>query len=113
VELTAPYGHSGAFNSLGSVVRHHLDASNSLEQYDQSQAVLPSRPDLDVQDFVVMNDKLRRQALFEANELAPRHLEERELQSLMAFLRALTDPAANDLRNDLPRSVPSGLSLAE
>ena len=111
VALTPPYGHSGAYNTLEAVVRHHLDAVNSLHEYDTEQATLPSRPDLDELDFVVMNDDFRRDAIAQANELAPVRLKEKDFRELMAFLLALTDPAALDLRGDVPASVPSGLPM--
>jgi cytochrome c peroxidase len=115
VVLTAPYGHAGAYNTLKAVVRHHLDPVNSLYDYDRSQAVLPSRPDLDEQDFVVMDDPApaRVAAIADANELAPLELREKEIADLIEFLNALTDPAAIDLRNNMPASVPSGLPLAD
>ncbi|MGB5473508.1 MAG: cytochrome c peroxidase [Gammaproteobacteria bacterium] len=113
VALTAPYGHTGAYNTLEAVVRHHLDPVNSLHTYDQGQAVLPSRADLDEADFVVMNDMVRRGAIADANELQPVQLSDRKFSDLIEFLHALTDRNAIDLRNDVPASVPSGLSLAE
>jgi len=113
VALTAPYGHSGAFNTLQAVIRHHLDPVNSLHTYDQGQAVLPSREDLDALDFVVMNDAVRRGAIADANELAPVQLSEKQFSDLVEFLHALTDRDSIDLRSDTPESVPSGLSLAE
>jgi cytochrome c peroxidase len=113
VALTPPYGHAGAYNTLEAVVRHHLDPVNSLYDYDQSQAVLPSRLDLDEQDFVVMNTEARVAAIADANELAPLELSEKKIADLIEFLHALTDPAAIDLRNDMPASVPSGLPLAD
>ncbi|MGB5259875.1 MAG: cytochrome c peroxidase [Gammaproteobacteria bacterium] len=113
VALTAPYGHAGAYNTLEAVVRHHLDPIESLYNYDQTQAVLPSRPDLDDEDFVVMNDLARVYAIAAANELAPVKLKEGRIADLIEFLHALTDPAAIDLRDDMPTSVPSGISLAE
>jgi cytochrome c peroxidase len=113
VALTPPYGHAGAYNTLEAVVRHHLDPVNSLYDYDQSQAVLPSLPDLDEQDFVVMDDPARLAAIADANELAPLELSEKKIADLIEFLHALTDPAAIDLRNDMPASVPSGLPLAD
>lgn len=113
IALTAPYGHSGAFASLEAVVRHHLDAVPSLDNYDRAQARLPSRPDLDALDFIVMDDAERRGAIAEANELTPVTLSESDFQALMAFLQALTDPAAHDLRKDVPMRVPSGLPLAD
>ena len=113
VALTAPYGHSGAYNTLEAVVRHHLDPVNSLHNYDQGQVVLPSRADLDEFDFVVMNDAVRRGAIADTNELASVQLSDKQFLDLIEFLHALTDRDAIDLRNDTPGSVPSGLSLAE
>ncbi len=113
VALTGPWGHDGAYNSLEAVVRHHLDAVHAINHYDQSQAVLPSRPDLDAKDFVVMNDPVRVAAIADSNELPPMHLSEDEIGHLMDFLFALTDPGSVDLREDVPKSLPSGLPLAE
>ena len=113
VALTAPYGHAGAYNTLEAVVRHNLDPLNSLYGYDQDQAVMPSRPDLNAQDFVVMDDPARVAAIAAANDLATVKLREKQFDDLIEFLHALTDPAAIDLRNDMPASVPSGLPLAE
>lgn len=113
IALSPPYGHTGAFNSLKAAVEHHLDSINSLLNYDQQQAVLPSRVDLDANDFIVMNDENRRSAIAAANELQPTALREKEVDALIAFLQALTDPAALDMRSDVPSSLPSGLPLAE
>ena len=40
-------------------------------------------------------------------------LKEKEIRDLIAFLHALTDPAALDMRKDVPLSVPSGLPVWE
>jgi cytochrome c peroxidase len=111
--MTAPYGHAGAFNTLEAILRHHLNPEMSLEHYDQDQAVLPSRDDLDHYDFIVMNDEVRRSAIAEACKLKPRKLREKDIHALLAFLEALTDPSAWDMRADVPSRVPSGLPLAE
>lgn len=113
VELTGPWGHDGAYNTLEGVVRHHLHPIFSLNHYDTSQVALPSRPDLDALDFIVQNDPIRRSAIGDANELEPVHLRDRDVADLIEFLRALTDPASIDLRHDVPKRVPSGLPLAE
>jgi len=113
IALSSPYGHAGAFNSLKVVVEHHQDSIYSLLNYDQQQAVLPSRVDLDAHDFIVMNDEERCNAIAAANELQPAPLSEKEIDSLVAFLHALTDPAALDMRSDVPSRLPSGLRLAE
>lgn len=111
IAQTAPYGHSGAYDTLEAVVRHHLDPVNSLHNYDSSQLSLPSRVDLDAEDLVVQNDPARRQAIADANELAPVSLEEAEIADLLAFLHALSDPSCVDLRRDVPAALPSGLPL--
>ena len=111
VAITGPWGHDGAFNTLEAVVRHHMDAVNSLNNYDAQQAVLPSRSDLDAIDFQVHNDTNSRNALANSIEIAPVQLSDEEFDSLIAFLHALTDPASVDLRSTVPASVPSGLPL--
>ena len=63
VAMTAPYGHSGAYDTLESVVRHHLDPIHALHNYNASQVRLPARADLDAEDFVVQDDPARRQAI--------------------------------------------------
>jgi cytochrome c peroxidase len=111
VALTAPYGHSGAYDTLEAIVRHYIDPVAALHHYDAGQAVRPSRPDLDARDLVVQSDPARRAAIAEANEAIPVALGDREVQLLLAFLHALTDPAALDLRAEIPQSVPSGLPI--
>lgn len=111
VALSPPYGHAGAYNSLEAMVRHMADSVNSLYEYDQNQAVLPSRSDLDALDYLVMDNDIRLDAIAAANEAMPARLKEKDIQALMAFLHALTDPAALDMRSDVPTSVPSGLPV--
>lgn len=113
VTLTAPYGHAGAYDTLEAVVRHHLDPVNSLYTYDQEQVKLPPHPELDDIDFVVMDDESRLAAIADANELGRLKLHQREFMDLLEFLHALTDPAALDLRDDIPMTVPSGLPVAD
>jgi len=113
IALSPPYGHSGAFNSLEAMVRHKLDSVNSLYEYDREQAVLPSRADLDAIDFIVMDDLDRIGAIAAATELNPVSLKDHEVNALLAFLHALTDPAALDMRKDAPASVPSGLPVRD
>ncbi len=111
VALTAPYGHAGAYNSLRAVVEHHLDPVNALYNYDQTQAVLPSRSDLDALDFITMNDPERVDFIALHNELDPMSYSNDDVDRIIDFLNALTDPGSIDLRNDVPSSVPSGLPM--
>ena len=113
VAQNAPYGHSGAFNTLEAMLRHHLDPLTSLKNYDATQAVMPSRPDLDVEDYRAMSDANVVASIASANELSPVRLKEREVRQLIDFLHALTDPALLDLRGDVPKSLPSGMPLGD
>jgi cytochrome c peroxidase len=54
-----------------------------------------------------------RAAIKASNQIAPTSLSDRDMRDLLEFLRALTDPTSVDLRRDVPRSLPSGIPLAE
>ncbi len=113
VALTGPWGHDGAFNTLEGIVRHHLNPVASLNAYDTAEAILIPRPDLNAIDFQVHSDAASRADIAASNTLAPQALGDEQITQLVAFLRALTDPASIDLRLDVPVNVPSGLPLAE
>ncbi len=113
VALTGPWGHAGSYDSLRAAVEHHLDPIEGLYGYDPLQAVLPSRDDLDVLDFVVMGDAEAMGRIADACELEPNPLSAEEVDRLMDFLYALTDLRSIDLRIDVPRRVPSGLPIFE
>jgi len=113
VALTAPYGHAGAYDTLAAVVRHHIDPVASQQSYDASQLRMPSRPDLDADDLLAMNDPAVVAAVADASELDPVVLGEEDIARLIDFLHALTDPRMLDLRGDIPVSISSGLPLAE
>jgi cytochrome c peroxidase len=113
VALTGPWGHDGAFNTLEGIVRHHLDAERSLYTYNPSQRILPSRADLDALDLIATNNPDTRRAIAQRIELDKIRLNDKEFNDLMAFLHALTDPKSVDTRHTVPKSVPSGLTLAD
>ncbi|HEU5076965.1 MAG TPA: hypothetical protein VFU02_22400, partial [Polyangiaceae bacterium] len=113
VALTAPYGHDGAYATLEGVVRHHLDPIDSFNNYDTSQLVLPPNPNPLIDDFREFNNATQRALRIAANELAPVELTDAEVAQLLDFLHALTDPASIDLRHWMPKSLPSGLLLAD
>ena len=72
--------------------------------------------DLDDLDFDVMTDAAylgARSAIKASSQVPPVNLSAREVSDLLEFLNALTDPSSIDLRRDVPRSVPSGIPLAE
>ena len=106
VTLSAPYGHSGAYPTLESVVRHHLNPVTSLYAYRIDQAVLP---DLDsAKDDVVLSSDEDMRAIADANVLQPSSLTDDQVKAILAFLAALEDPAE---RLGVPQTVPSGLHV--
>jgi len=114
VALTGPWGHSGAFDTLEGVVLHHLNPIDSLTHYHcATEPRLPSRDDLDQVDCYVMNSPDLVAAIGDANELRKTKLSRKNFDYLMVFLHSLTDSNSMDLRHDVPKSVPSSLSLAD
>ncbi len=113
IELTAPYGHSGAYATLEAVMRHYNDPINALNTYDISQAVLPSRPDLDAIDGFVQADAGLRSLIAASSQIQPLGLSDSEISDLVEFMKALTDPASRDLSALVPAAVPSGLPVVD
>ena len=109
VALTGPYMHNGAYADLEDAVRHHLNAADSLRNYDAG--LLP----------VVFRETVRGEAEIQADILksldplaaAPPELTDEQVADLLAFLDALTAPSAADLSRLVPDSVPSGLPVED
>ena len=136
VELTGPWGHSGAYNSLEAVVRHHLNPIESLRAYRLQDDLLQplenvlettaDGPRLEDQwitgerlsdylkrdTWVQQNPELRRR-IEAANELQPIDLNDAEVDDLLAFLSSLTDSNSLDMSHLVPASVPSGLPVED
>lgn len=107
VRLTGPWMHNGAFASLEAAVRHTLDPESSLRAYDRSQLPTALR-DTVLSDPAVVDEIL---ASLDEDVAVARTLSQAQFDLLVAFLDALTDPAAADLGRDIPESVPSGLPV--
>ncbi len=106
VELTAPYFHSGAYGSLEAVIWHHADPWRANMVYAAEEHLPP-----DFHDALLPYD-FERQAHSVAYPVrAGLPLNEAEVADLVAFLTALTDPAARDLSHITPTELPSGLPL--
>ncbi|WP_306155720.1 cytochrome-c peroxidase [Roseovarius sp. MMSF_3281] len=111
VALTAPYGHTGAYSELGDVIRHHLDPETALAEYlGLEKTILPDHGlteplDPAMQDF----DEVLAISQAISIDLAP--LGTSEIDAIIAFLHALTDPVSLNGRLGAPNSVPSGLPV--
>jgi cytochrome c peroxidase len=104
VELTAPYGHDGAFFGLRDFVDHYSESDIKLRDFNVSQlepalrgTVLPT-----LTEILATRDPLLTGVVF-----PPQVVDE-----VTEFMKALTDPAARNLDGIAPGRVPSGLSVS-
>ncbi|WP_341211858.1 cytochrome c peroxidase [uncultured Limimaricola sp.] len=109
VTLTAPYGHAGSHATLRGFVVDHLDPVAALGRYDRTQAVLPR---MEIADWRILDDEAEREAIGAAVAQSAVALEPGEIDALVAFLEALTDPVATAGRLGVPETVPSGAAVA-
>ncbi len=124
VEFTAPYGHSGAYDKLEDVIRHHLSPTVALNDYQtQDFAAQAGLQD----DNLVANTQLALDALQSDRDagisgvLTNVELSDEEVGHLVAFLRALSDRCLsgeasescdiNDWIPDESTADPDGLRL--
>jgi cytochrome c peroxidase len=103
VELTGPYGHDGAIADLRDFVDHYSEIDAKLRSFDPGTlepllqgTVLPTT------DAILAT----RDPLLGTTKIADERTDE-----TTAFLKALTDPAARNLRKLRPTQVPSGLPV--
>lgn len=136
VELSGPWGHSGAFTALEDVVRHHMDPKASVEKYRLPNGHLPqlraiSQPmargaqfdhepinpgrseDFKRRDGWVQSQPKLRTRLAASNVRQKQDFDEKAIQDLVAFLKALTDPRSRELDHLIPDAVPSGLPVTD
>jgi cytochrome c peroxidase len=103
VELTAPYGHDGAFTTLRAFVEHYSESDLKLESFD------PTGLEPSLRGMVQANTDAilaQRDTLLKGVVLTPAIVDK-----LMAYMSALTDNAARDLSRLVPDRVPSGLEV--
>ena len=103
VEMTSPYGHTGAFVSLREIIEHHIEPERSLRQFDfgfennpQLAFAAHLYPDARALSQEVLESLKREQAAGESLLPPDLALDERQIDALESFLRALTDPCLKD-----------------
>lgn len=111
VALTAPYGHNGAYPTLGGIIRHHIDPEGSFASWTPALAALPVMPDISATDFVVWNDRFEMARQARSLDLAPIDISSTDIAAIEAFLRSLTGETATKGRLGIPASVPSALPV--
>lgn len=99
--------HNGAYLCLDDAIRHHVDVYASLESY--TNTILPPSLRGDMGPDQPMLDRLHHLSA------DPPDLTEQDIDDLVAFMHALSDPDAHpdQLVSIIPSTVPSGLPLQE
>ncbi len=98
VEVTGPWSHAGAYTSLEAVVKHMADPVAGATNYDTSQLTQTGVQNL---DKVQINTQ-KAVAKLEADRQAGKDviesvsLTDAQVNELVAFLKALTDPCTKD-----------------
>jgi len=115
VEVTAPYGHSGAYDTLEGIIRHHLDPQAAFEHYDTAQLAPDVKRDHMVANTEKALNKLADDRAAGKSLLVNLSLTDEQVLDLAAFLRTLTDPCVRSaacLSAWVPTGVdPDGLML--
>jgi cytochrome c peroxidase len=103
VELTAPYGHDGAFTDLRAFIDHYSVSDAKLRAFtaDHLEPLLQGTLLPTVDAILATRDTLLNGVVFP----------DVVVDEVTAFMLALTDPAARDLRHVVPERVPSGLPV--
>lgn len=98
VEVTGPWSHAGAYTSLEAVVRHHLDPATAVISYDVSQLTQTGIQNLDKLQNNTKKavDKLLADRKAEKDVIKNVSLSDNDVDDLLAFLKALTDPCVKD-----------------
>ncbi|WP_105172785.1 cytochrome-c peroxidase [Pseudoalteromonas sp. T1lg24] len=96
IEVTFPYGHSGAFLTLEAVVKHHLNPALSIANYDPTEL----QPGLQTNNWLANTEKAlhqltQLQATGESKLQAVDYTEQ-QISAVVAFLKAQTDPCVKD-----------------
>lgn len=112
LKVTAPYSHSGSLGSLEQVVRHYINPQNSVRDYfqDNDACQLDQFADLIERgvttcanlypnaeaNSLLAADQLSQEQQNQTSLLGRIRLNNNEVNQLVGFLEALTDPCVED-----------------
>lgn len=107
IELTAPYGHTGAYATLEEVMRHYSNPQGTvdnlfndggwceLSQFENITNCSTLYPNAEFNSNLAL-DKLRSERANNISRFANINLNNTEISQLVAFMRALTDTCITD-----------------
>lgn len=97
VAVTGPWGHDGAFQDLDTLVRYHLDPESGWTSFDLG--ALPAGTQIIgciENTAVIIQELLQQKANGDSRLPIVVGLTDNQIQDLVAFLEALTDPRVLD-----------------
>lgn len=115
ISMTAPYGHTGAYQTLEQVVRHYDDQQNALTFFDNNNWCRPiSTDNTKTCDSLFPNAKTNtNNVITEINNqsndeesIEGINLDDNQISQIVEFLETLTDPCTSD-RNCLAPWIPA------
>ncbi len=96
VAVTGPYGHAGGYTELQDVIRHHLNPREAIENYDLSQLPPGVQTDNFYANTLAAVEQLEALQASGDTLLTANTLGDTEVDRLVSFLIALTDPCLLD-----------------
>lgn len=105
VTLAGPWGHVGQYSSLKEFVKHYIKPQQSLDKYKIEKHVGESA----LHDMEVDNRDEIAASISPLVDALPKL----QVNKIVDFMDALTDPAADDLDHLIPDQVPSGLPVGD
>jgi cytochrome c peroxidase len=103
VTITGPYGHDGAFFGLRDFIAHYSESDIKLRSFTVplNEPLLQGTLLTNFEDILATRDTILNGVV----------LPDQIVDQLVAFMTALTDPAARTLHLRVPQRVPSGLPV--
>lgn len=100
VEVTEPFGHSGVFNTLKDMIKHHLNAEESIRNFDYKKIPKDGGPintKFALEHTGYALEKLQEQrAADKKGVIRNIKLGEESIDDIVNFLKSLTDPCLKD-----------------
>lgn len=96
ITTSAPYGHTGTFNTLEAAIKHHLNPLDSINEFDFGLQSLPQFSGLDISYiYAEYNTKAAYSKYIETTTpqgLTNPNITPSQVGQLVSFLETLTDP---------------------
>ena len=98
VEVTGPWSHAGSYTSLEAVVRHHLNPDDAINNYNTNQLTQAGIQNLDKLQTNTQKAlaKLADDRIAGKDVIQNTALTDDQVDELIEFLKALTDPCVKD-----------------